>query len=332
MTAQPVIATCSLHLFGAATPTGEAFRRMAASRLPHAPLHRYSRRVSPLPAALEPDGAVAFTHPADFTDPAAFQPAGGTDQPAIWVSFGPIWLLAPFLERLAREHPERLAGLRGLIACSSSSVHTKRYAANRDDRALVARLREAEEQLLATARRLAVPCSILQPTLIYGQVGPYRDRNLSRLLQLMRRLPMVPLPAHTGLRQPIHAHQLAAVALQLARQLADGAAGAPEATGSGLPERLALGGDVQLSYHAMLVALRQSRASADPARRCRLLPIPNRLLVLLAAPLALRSPKTFEAVLRMAADLAGFTAAHELLGSPPQPFPLPADAEPCLLP
>jgi hypothetical protein len=290
-----------LHLFGAATPSGEALRQLAAGAEPAWPLHSYSRR--------------SAAHPADFTNPAAFRPAGEPGAGAIWISFGPIWLLAPFLEQLAREHPERLAGMRGLIACSSSSAITKRFAANSFDRQLVARLTAAEDQLLATCRRLQVGCCILQPTLIYGLVGPYQDSNLSRLLQLLRRLPLVPLPAHTGLRQPIHARQLAAVAFSLVRQLS--AAGWDPA----LPVRIPLGGDVQLSYRAMLQALQQAQPPGDPARRCRLLPIPNRLFLLLAAPLLLRSPKAFEAVLRMGADLAGFLPAHQLLAEPPQPFP-----------
>ena len=292
----------NLHLFGAATPTGEAFRQLAASAEDARPLHAYSRRSAELPA--------------DFTKPAAFHPAGERGAAAIWVSFGPIWLLAPFLEQLAGEHPERLAGIRGLIASSSSSALTKRYAVNAFDRQLVAQLTSAEEQLLSTCRRLQIPCSILQPTLIYGQVGPYRDRNLSRLLQLLRRLPLLPLPAHTGLRQPIHARQLAAVAFRLAEQLSH------SGWDPALPERIPLGGDVQLSYRAMLQALQQAQAPTDPARRCLLLPIPNRLLFLLAAPLLLCSPKAYEAVLRMGADLAGFSPAHQLLAEPPWPFPL----------
>ena len=292
-----------LHLFGAATPTGEAFRHSAALAEPSWPLYAYSR--------------CSTTHPADFRDPAAFRPDGEAGAPAIWISFGPIWLLAPFLEQLARVHPERLAGLRGLIACSSSSALTKRYAANGFDRQLVGSLTSAEEQLLTTCRHLQVSCRILQPTLIYGQVGPYSDRNLSRLLQLLRRLPLLPLPAPTGLRQPIHARQLAAVAVRLAQQLSrcewDPA----------LPHRIPLGGDVPLSYRAMLEGLQQAQPSGDRARRCRLLPIPSRLFYLLAAPLLLSSPKAFEAVLRMGADLAGFIPCHQLLDEPPQPFPLP---------
>jgi len=291
-----------LHLFGAATPTGEAFRLQAANADLPWPLHAYSRR--------------SAANPVDFSNPAAFRPAGDPSAPALWISFGPIWLLAPFLEQLALEHPERLTGLCGLIACSSSSAITKRFAANRFDRELVARLSGAEDQLLATSRGLQVPCRILQPTLIYGQAGPYGDRNLSKLLQLLRRLPCLPLPAATGLRQPIHASQLAAVALHMAEQL----------RGSGwdpsLPDRITLGGDTTLSYASMITALQQAQPADDPARRCRLLPIPNRLFFSLAAPLLLSSPKAFESVLRMGANLSGFTPAHQLLGREPKPFPV----------
>jgi hypothetical protein len=291
-----------LHLFGAATPTGEALHKKAAyADLPW-PLYAYSRR--------------SAVTPVDFTNPEAFRPAGVPGAKALWISFGPIWLLAPFLEQLALEHPVRLAGLRGLIACSSSSAITKRFAANRFDRELVARLTGAEDQLLSTCRRLQIPCCILQPTLIYGQAGSYGDRNLSRLLPLLRRLPCLPLPAETGLRQPIHASQLAAVALHMAEQV----------RGSGcdpsLPERITLGGDTTLSYAAMMSALQQAQPAGDPARRCRLLPIPNRLFFSLATPLLLRSPKAFEAVLRMGANLSGFTPTHQLLGREPQPFPV----------
>jgi hypothetical protein len=308
-------AAASLHLFGAATPTGEAFRQLALRADPFWPLHSYSRHSTAL-----------ASHHADFTNPWAFRPAGEPGAPAIWISFGPIWLLAPFLEQLAGDHPKRLAGLRGLIACSSSSALTKRYSANRFDRQLVARLFSAEAQLLDSCHRLQVTCRILRPTLIYGQVGPYGDSNLSRLLQLLRRLPLLPLPADTGLRQPIHARQLAAVALHLAHQLLSTGRDAEPLTQPELPECLTLGGDTTLSYSAMISALQQSQPPGDPARRCRLLPIPNRLFFALASPLLLHSPKAFEAVLRMGANLAGFTPAHQLLGEPAQPFPLPERA------
>jgi hypothetical protein len=72
----------------------------------------------------------------------------------------------------------------------------------------------------------------------------------------------------------------------------------------------------------MVRALQFAQPVGDPARRCRLVPIPNRLFFSLASPLLLRSPKAFEAVLRMGANLSGFTPAHQLLGREPQSFPV----------
>jgi hypothetical protein len=293
----------NLHLFGAETPSGEALKQHLCAAPNPFHLVSYARRNSSMV-------------PADFNYPASFHPGGNPGSAALWISFAPIWLLAPFLEQLRIHHPERLQGLRGVIACSSSSAITKRFAASRYDRQLVARLTEAENQILATCRLLSLPCRILRPTLIYGQVGIYSDRNLSRLLQQLRRLPILPLPAETGLRQPIHASQVASVALNLALQIAG------TSLDTSLPERIALGGDSTLSYAEMIIALQHAQPPGDPARRCRLLPISNRLFFLLAAPLLLRSPKSFEAVLRMGANLSGFTPAHQLLGSEPQPFPL----------
>jgi hypothetical protein len=267
----------------------------------------YSRKNSP---------SSVWMHTADLNEPDDFQIASRWDDPAIWISFAPIWLLAQFLEHLASHHPERLQGLNGVIACSSSSSITKRFAANRFDRHLVTRLTEAEDKLLMTCRRLSVPCRILQPTMIYGQAGAYGDRNLSRLLQQLRRLPVLLLPAETGLRQPIHASQLAAVALQLAKQIAG------FGLDPSLPERIAVGGDTTITYAKMISTIQQAQPPGDPARRCRLLTMPNRLFFLLTAPLLLRSPKAFEAMLRIGADLSGFSPAHQLLGSEPQPFPV----------
>ena len=295
------------HLFGGATTCGEALRQLVALEYPGSILSIYSRNVR----THLPGHSIA-----NFRDPSSFRPVASAHIPSIWVSFGPIWFLAPFLEELASVYPDRLSSLSGLIACSSSSALTKRFAANRFDRELVARLSGAEDQLLATCRRLQLPCHILQPTLIYGQAGPYADRNLSRLLQLLRRLPCLPLPAESGLRQPIHASQLAAVALHMAEQL----------SGSGckpaLPERITLGGDTTLPYATMISALQQAQPAGDPARCCRLLSIPNRVFHSLSSPLLLSSPKAFEAVLRMSANLSGFTPAHQVLGCEPQPFPV----------
>jgi hypothetical protein len=295
------------HLFGVATGTGESFRRQSLSAFPDCSLYTYSR---------QPNKIGVDARFADFRKPEEFHPAGDLDTASVWISFGPIWLLAPFFEQLALRYPERLTHLSGLIVSSSSSAITKRFASNLFDRELAARLITAEDQLFSVCHSLGVECRILRPTIIYGQIGPYGDRNFSRFLQILRRVPLFPVPSDSGLRQPIHASQLSAVALHLARQLA-GPGLDPD-----LPERIALGGDTSLSYESMIRALQKAQPASDPTQRCRLLPIPNRLFFSLAAPMLPHSPKAFDAVLRMGANLAGFTPAHQLLGTDPQPFPV----------
>lgn len=297
------MAMMNIHLFGAQTPSGDGFRHQLSSGLPSLQLFAYSRHdISLLPA--------------DFTDPASFHPGGKPDDFGLWVSFAPIWLFAPFLDQLALNYPDRLQHLRAVIACSSSSVITKRFACNRFDRELFARLNAAEDQLLSTCRRLDLPCRILRPTLIYGRVGPYLDKNLSRLIALMRWLPFLPLPSHTGQRQPIHASQLASVVMVLVRQFIHCGWDPSQS------QIITLGGDSELSYSSMLFALQQSLPQTDPARRCRLLPVPPRLFYMAATPFLLQSPKSFEAVLRIGSDLSGFTPAYQLTKTNPQSFPL----------
>jgi len=296
----------NLLLFGASSPSGEALRAQAGLRLTVA-----GRRCPP---------GCPQEHflPCDLSDPQAT--LGAAADQAVLVSFAPIWELAPFLARQAQQRPATLAGLEGVIACSSSSVITKRFAVNAFDRRLVEQLTGAQRSLEQTCRLLGVPLRILAPTLIYGQVGPFRDRNLSVLTNLMRRTPVLPLPAHTGLRQPIHASQLAAVALHLAQRLTPRPSAAVPGEESGV--LLALGGDECLSYREMLERLRGSLPAGDPGRNCRLLCLPNRLTHAMSAPLLLINPKLFEAVLRIGADLAGFTPAHRILEEAPRPFPL----------
>ena len=292
----------TLHCFGASSLLGAALHHLCDQHLVG-----YSRN---------PPLTPGWIHHADLSEPSDFHPAGYPNVPSIWISFAPIWLFAPFLETLIKNHPDRLQDVRGVIACSSSSTITKRFAANRFDRELFERLTRAEDSLLETCRMLDVPCRILRPTLIYGKYGSFCDRNLSRLLVMLRSLPLIPLPAETGLRQPIHASQLAAVSLHLAKALyGDG-------LDDSLPERIALGGDTTLTYADIFRTIQNAQPSGDPARRCYFLIIPNRLYFLLAAPLLLRSPKAYEAVLRMGSNLSGFIPAHEILGSQVQPFPV----------
>ncbi|MEB3322631.1 MAG: hypothetical protein VKI81_07390 [Synechococcaceae cyanobacterium] len=310
----------TLVLFGASSLCGE---KLLARRPADRPLLCLSRS---WPPGLPQEN----WHRCDLTDLDPLRLAAAADAlpggPQVWLCLAHLWLLAPFLAALAAHHPARLAGLRGVVACSSSSVITKRFATNRHDRDLVQRLTTAQDSLQTTCATLGVPLRILAPTLIHGRAPHHRDRNVETLRSLLRRLPVLPLPATTGLRQPIAAGDLAAVALAQvedllsarAAELPGRAPGAPGAEGCLLP----VGGDETLPYRQLLERIQ----AADPrAARCRLLPLPSRLFHFLAAPLLLVSPRTFEAVLRLGADLAGFPSAAERLGREPRPFRVEAD-------
>ncbi|MFL2671873.1 MAG: hypothetical protein ACJ0GR_02475 [Prochlorococcaceae cyanobacterium] len=292
----------TIHLLGAATPSGAFFEQLAASCHAAVEVISYSRS--------DPSKSVLDLKEPDSFDLTCFHRGD------VLVSFAPIWLLAPFISHLHANNPGWFKTLGGIVACSSSSAFTKRFAFNRFDRALVFRLRQSEAELAFHAEQCQLPLLTLRPALIYGSCGGFGDRNLSRLVALMRRLPVLPLPEPIGSRQPIHASQLAGVALRSALAFSD------------TPKRYStqqlqlLGGDEVLSYRTMLLRLQAALPEGDAARRCRLIAVPQRLFFAAAWPLQCLSPKTFEAVLRMAADLSGFPPAHELLNSEAQLFPL----------
>ena len=289
-----------IHLFGAATPTGEAFHRQASSKKPLQAVKAYSRHNPEL------------TH-LDFRNPESFRPEP-QEEDSIWVSFGPIWLLASFLEALEQERPEILNSLKGVIACSSSSASTKHYAFNTHDKQLAQKLKSSEQRIQNICQRHSILSTIIRPTMIYGQVGPYQDSNISRLSKAVATYPFILFPKESGKRQPIHASQLAAIALKMTSDI--------QTKASNTPKLLEVGGDEELSYFTMLKRLQPCSAEAPQKRRCRLLTIPNRLFFFLAAPIALFSLKRYEAILRIGADLAGFTPAFSLLQEEPVLFPV----------
>lgn len=94
-----------------------------------------------------------------------------------------------------------------LVAFGSTSLHVKGRSPDAAERAVAARLAEAEAALFAACRARGVPCVVLRPTLVWG-MG--RDATVSRVVRLARRWPLLPLPLGApGLRQPVHALDLA---------------------------------------------------------------------------------------------------------------------------
>ncbi len=128
----------------------------------------------------------------------------GDDWPAgdALIHLAPLWLLP---ELLARSPAARRARV---VAFSSTSRLSKRDSAHPRERALAARLAAAEDRLLALPD---ARITIFRPTLIYG-AG--LDQNVSLIARNIRRFRFFPLiGAGAGLRQPVHADDLARACL-----------------------------------------------------------------------------------------------------------------------
>jgi nucleoside-diphosphate-sugar epimerase len=183
-------------------------------------------------------------------------------------SLSPIWLLTdPALAALYA------LGMRRLVAFSSTSRFTKSASASDAERATAAALAEGEGRVEAFCRAHGVGYTLLRPTLIYAEG---QDGNVSRLAGVIRRAGVFPLPgAGKGLRQPVHADDLAAAALEaMARPATDRAYDVP-------------GGET-LTYRVMV-----ERIFEGLGRRPLILPVPlplARLGYALARPWLPRSP------------------------------------------
>jgi nucleoside-diphosphate-sugar epimerase len=162
-----------------------------------------------------------------------------------------------------------------------------------------------ESELQSKAENTGLKLLILRPTLIYG-CG--LDTNISRLASWVRRFGFIPVNGKaTGLRQPVHADDLAHVAVA-----------ALHFKGV-LPRTLSLGGGETLSYSDM--AIRIFSAMEKPVRLVRL---PEWLFVSLirfACRLRLITGVNPEMVKRQNVNLVSDDrAARELLDYDPRPF------------
>ncbi len=142
----------------------------------------------------------------DTEHPQAFAPAATFDTV---IMCAPVWLMtADLLERLY------LLGMRRLVVFSSTSLVTKDTSADAAERAVVAKLAAGEKAVMAFCQVMAVAYTILRPTLIYDEG---EDENVSAIAATIRKFGFFPVCGQaSGLRQPVHARDLAIAALQVA--------------------------------------------------------------------------------------------------------------------
>lgn len=168
------------------------------------------------------------------------------------LSLSPIWHLPAALAAL------KARGMTRLVAFSSTSVFTKAASPDPYEQGVVRRLAQGEEATRAFCEANGVAWTILRPTLIYAEG---QDQNVSRLARLIGRLGVLPLAGRgEGLRQPVHADDLAAAAIAAA------SSPAAEHRAYDLP-----GGET-LTYRAMA-----ERVFEGMGRRPAILPLPEGL-------------------------------------------------------
>lgn len=98
------------------------------------------------------------------------------------------------------------AGLTRAVFVSTTAIFTKLPASSKRVRT------EAE----VTVTSSSLEWTIIRPTMIYGAPG---DRNISRLVALVRRAPVIPIPGDgSHLQQPVHVEDLASTIVSAAEQ------------------------------------------------------------------------------------------------------------------
>jgi uncharacterized protein YbjT (DUF2867 family) len=189
----------------------------------------------------------------------------------------------------------RAAGVDRAVFLSTTAVTTTLPARSRADRLM------AEEQI----RESGLKWTILRPTMIYGAAG---DRNLSRLLTLLTRVPVLPVPGGgRHLQQPVHVCDVAGAVLSAAER--------PESAGATYD----IAGPAPLSFAELL------RIAAEAVRsRAHFVPVPLSPLVAAARGyelLAARPRIRAEQLQRLAEDkVFGIADAARDLGYAPRPF------------
>lgn len=119
-----------------------------------------------------------------------------------WICVAPIWMLPDYFSLI------EASGARRVVALSSTSRFTKVGSGDTAENAVATKLIESEARVRAWAEQRGIEWVVLRPTLIYGQG---RDKNISEIARFIRRFSFFPLLGRAqGLRQPIHAEDVAA--------------------------------------------------------------------------------------------------------------------------
>lgn len=129
----------------------------------------------------------------------------GIDSVPSWIALCPLWATLAAWDWLLA------TGLARLVVLSSTSVISKRHSPDHAERDLAARLARAEEELVDLSARTGVRLVILRPTMIYDG---HSDGNVAAIVAWASRWGWFPVCGQArGLRQPVHADDVAAACL-----------------------------------------------------------------------------------------------------------------------
>ncbi|HYE37797.1 glycosyltransferase [Methylocaldum sp.] len=124
----------------------------------------------------------------------------------ILIHLAPLWTLPPILDELAA------GGVKRIIAFSSTSLFTKEKSGYEQERQMVTRLKKSEEDLQTLCAKHNIDWTIFRPTMVYS-LG--RDKNVTTIARFIKRFRFFPLVGTgNGLRQPVHAEDLALACLE----------------------------------------------------------------------------------------------------------------------
>ena len=229
--------------------------------------------------------------PGDFDDPAALPGVFSSAQCSALLNIASLGFgHAPAIVAAARA-----AGIDRAVFVSTTAVTTRLPARSKQVRL------DAERQI----RESGLKWTILRPTMIYGAPG---DRNLSRLLAVLARVPILPVPGGgRHLQQPVHVADVADAVLNAAER--------PAAAGITYD----LAGPEPLSFAELLRV-----AARTVGSRTHFLPVPLSPLLAVARGhefLATRPRIRAEQLQRLAEDKAfSIDDAARDLGYAPRPF------------
>ncbi|MDC7677752.1 NAD-dependent epimerase/dehydratase family protein [Asticcacaulis machinosus] len=152
----------------------------------------------------------------------------------------PVWLVSEaVLRRLWAQ------GMKRLVVFSSTSRFSKTFSPEPEERRIADLLATSEDRIMAFGAIHDVGVTILRPTLIYDEG---RDQNISRIARFIDKYGVFAVCGQaSGLRQPVHARDLATAALQAVRS--DAAAN----------QAYDLSGGETLSYRDMVVRIFEAK-------------------------------------------------------------------------